>query len=217
MILGFNADEIFRMAIEIEKNGITFYKNGRNALTEDDVKGIFSQLEKDEEAHLDKLQKMRAELPPSAKKPTDYDPKDDIARKADEETNQYIRDTADMNVFRNVENVEKYTREIKTAEDALRLAIQFEKDAITFFLIMRDLTEDNKGIQFVDDILSEEKNHLKNLSRRLRNEVGCEKMRHTRCRFVRVRPPWDRNRRERRIPTNRVMTAGAPYRRNKRL
>ncbi len=176
MILGFNADEVFRTAIEIEKNGIIFYRNGRNALAEDDVKEIFLQLEKDEEAHLHKLQKMRAELPPSAKRPTDYDPTDDIKRKADEETAQYIQDTADTNVFRNVENVEKYTNEIKTVEDALRLAIQFEKDAITFFLIMRDLTENDKGKQFVDGILSEEKNHLKKLSRRLRKEVGCEKM-----------------------------------------
>ncbi|EFK08612.1 rubrerythrin [delta proteobacterium NaphS2] len=176
MILGFNADEVFRTAIEIEKNGVIFYKNGRNALAEDDVKEIFSQLEKDEEAHLDKLRKMRAELPSSAKQPTDYDPTDDIKRKTDEETNQYIQDTADMNVFRNVENVEKYTTEIKTVEDALRLAIQFEKDAITFFLIMRDLTEDDKGKQFVGGILSEEKEHLKILSRRLRKEVGCEKM-----------------------------------------
>jgi hypothetical protein len=133
-------------------------------------------LEKDEQAHLEKLQKMQGELPPSAKQPTDYDPTDDVKRKAQEETNQYIQDTADMNVFRKVENVEKYAREIKTEEDVLRLAIQFEKDAITLFLIMRDLTEDDKGIQFVDDILSEEKNHLKELSRRLRNEVGCEKM-----------------------------------------
>jgi len=41
---------------------------------------------------------------------------------------------------------------------------------------MRDLTEEDKGKQLVDNILTEEKNHLKNLSRRLRNEVGCKNM-----------------------------------------
>ncbi len=175
MILGFNADEVFRMAIEIKKNGIVFYKKGRDTLDED-VKEIFSQLENEEKAHLEKLEKLRAELPASAKQPTDYDPSDDVNRNSDEEINQYIQDAADMNVFKNIGNVEKYVSEIKTAESALRLAIQFEKDAITFFLIMRDLTEDDKGKEFVDDILSAEKNHLKSLSRRLRDEVGCEKM-----------------------------------------
>jgi len=119
---------------------------------------------------------MQMELPDSAKQKTDYGPSDDVKRKSDEELHQYIQDTADMNVFRNVENVKKYATEIKTVEDALRLAIQFEKDTITFFLIMRDLTEGDKGKQWVDDILTEEKNHLKNLSRRLGNEVGCKKM-----------------------------------------
>ena len=174
--MGFNADEVARMAMELKRNGITFYKKGRDALKDEDVKAIFFQLEKEEETHLHKLQKMLAAPTDSAKQKTDYGPSGDVKLKSDEEIHQYIQDTADMNVFRNVANVKKYASEIKTVEDALRLAIQFEKDTITFFLIMRDLTEEDKGKQWVDDILTEEKNHLKNLSRRLRNEVGCKNM-----------------------------------------
>lgn len=176
MILGFNADEVFRIAIEIEKNGITFYGKAKEILKDEEVKGIFSQLEKEEEQHLGNLEKMRAGLPASAKQRTVYDPSNDIKRTSDEETDQYIQDVAHMNVFRNSQNVEKYVNEIKTVEDALRLAIQFEKDSITFYLILRDLTEEDKGREFLDDILAEEKDHLKKLSRRLRDEVGCEKM-----------------------------------------
>jgi len=115
-------------------------------------------------------------LPESAKQRTVYDPSDDIKRKSDEETDQYIQDVAHMNVFRNSQNVERYVHEITSVEGVLRLAIQFEKDAITFYLILRDLTEEDKGREFLDDILAEEKSHLKKLSRRLRDEVGCEKM-----------------------------------------
>jgi rubrerythrin len=176
MILGFNADEVFRIAIEIEKNGITFYGKAKEILKDEEVQGIFSQLEKEEEKHLGNLQKMRAGLPASAKQRTVYNPSNDIKRKSDEETDQYIQDVAHMNVFRNSQNVEKYVNETTTVEDALRLAIQFEKDSITFYLILRDLTEEDKGREFVNDILAEEKDHLKKLSRRLRDEVGCEKM-----------------------------------------
>jgi len=176
MILGFNADEVFRIAIEIEKNGITFYGKAKEIIKDKGVQEIFSQLEKEEKQHLENLEKMRAGLPAAAKQETVYDPSDDIKRTTEEETDQYIQDVAHMNVFRNAQNVEKYANEITAVEDALRLAIQFEKDSITFYLILRDLTEEDKGKEFVNGILAEEKLHLKKLSRRLRDEVGCEKM-----------------------------------------
>jgi len=176
MILGFNADEVFGIAINIEKNGIQFYDQARAAAVRDNVKDAFAELKAQEETHLRDLEQMRAELPESAKRPTDYYPSDDVYRNRDEEVAQYIQDTADMNVFRHPEDVAKYVSEMRGAEDALRLAIRFEKDSITFYLMMKDLTEEDKGKEFVDRILNEEKEHLKRLSRELREEVGCEKM-----------------------------------------
>ncbi|MDZ7695372.1 MAG: ferritin family protein [Deltaproteobacteria bacterium] len=176
MILGFNADEVFGIAIGIEKNGIQFYEKARAAATDDNVKAMFADLKDQEEKHLRELEQMRAELPDAARRPTDYDPSDDVYRKRDEEVAQYIRDTADMNVFRKTEHVERYIAEVRRVEDALRLAIRFEKDSITFYLILKDLTEEDKGKEFVDGILKEEKEHLKRLSRELRETVGCEKM-----------------------------------------
>ncbi|MGM0427537.1 MAG: ferritin-like domain-containing protein [Thermodesulfobacteriota bacterium] len=176
MILGFNADEVFRVAIEIERNGITFYEKGKEALQDEKLKEVFSNLENEEKKHLASFEEMRAELPEAAKKSTDYDPADDIHRKADEEINQYIQDMADMNVFRKPENVDKYIRELRHVEDALRLGIRFEKDSIAFYLMLRDLTEEGKGREFVDDIIAQEGEHLKSLSRELRNEVGSEKL-----------------------------------------
>jgi len=176
MILGFNADEVFRIAIEIEKNGITFYEKAEDAFQNDRLRQVFSHLKGEEEKHLKSLQQMQAELPNAAKRKTDYDPSDDVQRKAEEEINQYIQDTADMNVFRKPENVNRYINNLNRVEDALRLAIQFEKDSITFYLILRDLTEEDKGKDFVDEILAQEKEHLKSLSRELRDEVGHENL-----------------------------------------
>ncbi len=176
MILGFNADEVFRIAIEIEKNGMAFYKKARAVQIHDRLRQIFDNLVKEEEKHLEIFEEMRAELPEEAKRKTDYDPSNDFQRDAESEIDQYIRDAADMNVFRKPENVEKYIGNIKSAEDALRLAIQFEKDSITFYLILRDLTEEDKGKKSVDKILAQEKEHLKTLSRELRNEVGCKNL-----------------------------------------
>ena len=172
MILGFYADEVFLIAIEIEKNGIAFYGRAKKALKNDNIKELFSRLENEEEKHLHNLQKMRAELPGSAKRKTDYHISSDVQTKADEEITNYVRDIADMNVFRKPQNVKNYINGIKTVEDALRMAIQFEKDSISFYLILRDLMEKDKEKGFVDDIISEEKEHLKDLAKELRNEVG---------------------------------------------
>ena len=176
MILGFNADEVFGIAIDIEKNGIQFYEQARAAAVHDSVKEMFAELKAQEETHLRDLEQMRADLPESAKRPTDYDPSDDVYREREEEVGQYIRDMADMNVFHHPEDVAKYASEMRSAEDAVRLAIRFEKDSITFYLMMKDLTEEDKGKAFVDRILNEEKEHLKRLSRELREKVGCDKM-----------------------------------------
>ncbi|MFO7986443.1 MAG: ferritin family protein [Desulfatiglandaceae bacterium] len=176
MILGFNADEVFRIAIEIEKNGITFYQKAKDVLQSDKLSPVFSHLKEEEEKHLNSFQDMRAKLPEEAKRKTDYDPSNDVQRNADEEINQYIRDMADMNVFRKPENVDRYISNLRHVEDALRLAIQFEKDSITFYLMLRDLTGEGKGRDFVDDIIAQEGEHLRSLSRELRNEVGCEKL-----------------------------------------
>lgn len=176
MILGFNADEVFRVAIEIEKNGITFYQKAKESLEDENLKQVFMELEDEEEKHRTAFQEMRAKLPESARRSTDYDPADDVHRKADEEINQYIQAMADMNVFRKDENVHKYIHELRHVEDALRLGIQFEKDSIAFYMMLRELTEEDKGREFVDDIIAQETQHLKSLSRELRNEVGREKM-----------------------------------------
>jgi len=176
MILGFNADEVFGIAIAIEKNGIQFYEKAQAIAAEESMKTMFAELKNEEEQHLRDLEQMRSELPESARRATDYDQTDDVHRKRDEEVEQYIRDTADMNVFRKSEHVKRYVSEMRRVEDALRLAIQFEKDSITFYLILKDLTEEDKGKSFVDGIITGEKEHLKRLSRKLREAVGCEKM-----------------------------------------
>ena len=176
MILGFNADEVLRIAIEIEKNGIIFYQKARAVQTHEKLRNLFDDLVKEEEKHLKAFEDMRAKLPEQAKERTDYDPSDDVHRNADAEIDQYIENAAEMNVFRDPENVEKYVRNIKTVEDALRLAIQFEKDSVSFYLVLRDLTEEDKGRDFVNKIIAEETEHLKTLSRELRNEVGCKKL-----------------------------------------
>ena len=68
-----------------------------------------------------------------------------------------------MNVFRSDIALEEALAGVRSAVDALKLAIQFEKDSITFFLGMQDATEEKKGREFIGQLVEEEKEHLKKL------------------------------------------------------
>jgi rubrerythrin len=81
---------------------------------------------------------------------------------------------ADMHIFRSDLDMEEELSRVKNLEDALNLGIQFEKDSIIFFLIMRDATEEKKGREFIGQLVDEEKEHLRKLSLELRKHSGQE-------------------------------------------
>jgi len=73
--------------------------------------------------------------------------------------------------FRLDNNLEDELSQVKSAEDALRYGIQFEKDSIIFFLTIQDATDETKGRELIGQLIEEEKGHLKNLSLELRKHL----------------------------------------------
>lgn len=159
MAFAFNANEVFQMAIEIEENGRLFYQKAREAVTDREVKHLFSDLEQREIEHREKFIALKAELPKSARSSTVWDPEG--------ETNQYLKITADMHVFRAASPVEEQLALVKNTVDALKLAIQFEKDSIIFFLLVQEETEKGKGKELISQLTNEERIHLRQLSKEL--------------------------------------------------
>ncbi|MBF0510419.1 MAG: rubrerythrin, partial [Deltaproteobacteria bacterium] len=51
MIYGFNAYEVFQMAIEIEENGKAFYDRAGQKITDPQVKELFAALAQEEVSH----------------------------------------------------------------------------------------------------------------------------------------------------------------------
>ena len=159
MAFDFNANEVFQMAIEIEENGRLFYLKARELVDDPDVKNLFSDLEQREVEHREKFKTLKSELPESARESTVWDPQGEI--------NQYLKMAADMHVFRAATPVEEQLAQVSNAVDALKLAIQFEKDSILFFLLMQDETGKGKGKELISQLTNEEKAHLRMLSKEL--------------------------------------------------
>lgn len=156
MMFGFNAAEVFKIAIEIEENGRVFYRKARERIADPEVKEIFRDLEQQEMEHKRRFQEMKEGLPRQATERTVWDPENELDR--------YLKMMADQHVFRTEDEVEERLRGVNDAVDALRLAIEFEKDSVIFFLSMQDATEEEKGRELIGLLVKEEQDHLRRLS-----------------------------------------------------
>ncbi|MBF0525628.1 MAG: ferritin family protein [Deltaproteobacteria bacterium] len=160
MIYGFNANEVFQMAIEIEENGKAFYDQAGQKITDPQVKELFAALAQEEVSHKARFISLKDKLPATAAGQTVYDPEKEI--------DLYLKMMADLNVFRTDKKMADQVAGIKSAADAVHLAMQFEKDSIIFFLTMQDDTEEAQGRQLIGQLVKEEQQHLKRLSMQLK-------------------------------------------------
>jgi rubrerythrin len=156
MIFNFNAGEVFDIAIKIEENGKRFYDRGRELINDHEVQKLFEELAGEEAKHKEKFETLKSQLPPSATSSTVFD--------LNHELDLYIKMMADQHVFISSESVEAQLDLIRDARDALRMAVEFEKDSVIFFLSMQEATEGTRGKEFIGSLIKEEQEHLRRLS-----------------------------------------------------
>jgi rubrerythrin len=146
MPFNFNADEIFKIAQDIEENGRDFYKRASEEIADSSYKNLLSGLSKMEVAHYNTFSKMRDSLTEKEKQPAVFDPND--------ESVQYLKALADMSVF--------YDKKIDMTniESILKTALTMEKDSIAFYVGMTSLVPERLGKNKIQDIIEEEKKHV---------------------------------------------------------
>lgn len=156
MMFNFNAAEVFQIAINIEENGKRFYDKALEIVDDQGVKDLFADLGLQEVDHKKRFETLKAQLPKEAQKATVWDP--------DNEIDQYIKMMADQHVFTAADSVEKALAGVKNARDALKMAIEFEKDSVLFFLSLLEVADSKKDQEFINLLVKEEQTHLRKLS-----------------------------------------------------
>lgn len=153
MMYDFNADDMFEIAEQLERNGAKFYRDAAQAAVEEQDRSLLQQLAEMEDEHEKIFAGMRAELSAREKSPTVFDP--------DNEAALYLRALADTKVF--------YDKQIDTSsmEAILKDAITAEKDSIVFYLGMREAIPGDLGRERLDAIIKEEMGHIRLLSKEL--------------------------------------------------
>lgn len=153
MSFSYNADNIFEMAIEIERNGAKFYKDASERISEPDIKELLLSLSSMEVDHENTFLDMRSKLKNEEKGATAFDPYN--------EESDYLKSLADTKVFFDKEI------DLSSPREVLKRAITAEKESILFYLGMKGFVPESFGKKWIDDIIEEEKKHITLLSSHL--------------------------------------------------
>jgi rubrerythrin len=154
----FNADEVLRIAEQIERNGITFYEKAAERFGGDE-KRILLRLADMERTHEQVFATMRRELSDSNRELEAIDPEGEAGR--------YLAAFADGQIFApEADSVALFSPE-NSARDILETAIGLEKDSVVFYVAIRDAVPETLGEEKIGKIIEEEMAHILLLSRTL--------------------------------------------------
>lgn len=148
------ADDAFAMAVRIEENGNAFYAGAAEIAKNPEVKKLFEDLALMEASHIKIFRTLRSQLPDTASEAI-WDP-EGLAE-------SYLEASADSHVF-TVEAATERLKTVKTAVEALDMALLFEKDSLAYFLGIKEILPDPNGRDEIDKLIKSEMLHIRMLS-----------------------------------------------------
>jgi rubrerythrin len=153
MIYDFNADDVFTIAEQLERNGARFYREAAEKVTAQGARDLLLRLAGMEDEHERTFAQMHAQLKEAEKAATVFDPEGEAAA--------YLKALADMRVF--------FDKKMDTSslEGILKEAIGAEKDSIVFYLGMKEAVPEHLGRSRLESIIREEMGHIRLLSAEL--------------------------------------------------
>jgi rubrerythrin len=162
LIMGitFNANEIFEMAEEIERNGAKFYRKAAENASDKQTKQMLLDMADMEDGHLKTFQEMREELSGREKEPMVFDP--------DNQAAQYLQAMA---YARGMEGRKGPTEKLtgnETIKEILDIAVDSENESVVFYLNLKDLVPIKAGRNKVEAIILEELSHITILLKKLK-------------------------------------------------
>jgi rubrerythrin len=159
MSVAFNADEIFEMAEQIERNGARFYREVAAKAPDRKMKEMFLNLATMEDGHLRTFQQMRQGLSEQEKDGTTFDP--------DNEAALYLQAMADTKGFEGMRSATQKLTGKESMEELFEVAIEAEKNSVLFYVGLKGMVAERAGRDKVESIIREEVGHAAQLRRQL--------------------------------------------------
>ena len=153
MSVVFSGKEVLEIAIQIEKNGYTFYSQAAKKVTDKTARELIEWLAQEEKSHIGRFEDILSSFNPEEL---------DMSPAEFEEYSLYLKALADARVFTTELKAEEAAREVKSGKEAIDLAIGFEKDSLLFLHGIRMMVKGPDAV-IVEDLQREEMLHLKKL------------------------------------------------------
>ena len=161
MPITFNANEIFEMAEEMERNGARFYRKAAENTSDDQTKQMLLNMADMEDDHLKTFEEMRKELSGQEKGWTTFDP--------DNQSVLYLQSMADARGYEGKITPTKELTGSETPKEILETALNSEKESIVFYFGLKGLVPVKAGRDKVEAIIIEELSHITTLLNKLKS------------------------------------------------
>jgi len=161
MPITFNANEIFEMAEEMERNGAKFYRKAAQNASDKQTKQMLLDLAGMEDGHLKTFQNMREELSGREKEPIVFDPNNEAVL--------YLQAMADARGFEGKITPTKELTGSETLKEVLETALNSEKESVVFYFGLKGLVPVRAGRDKVEAIIIEELGHITTLLNELKS------------------------------------------------
>ena len=160
MGLIFNADEIFEMAEQIERNGAKFYRDAADNASNADIKQMLLDMAAMEDGHLETFEQMREQLAGRETGATVFDP--------DNEAALYLQTMAESHGSEGMKSPTMKLTGRESTKQVLEAALGAERDSVLFYVGLKDLVPANAGKDKVEAVIKEEISHIAAISRKLK-------------------------------------------------
>jgi len=154
----FTLREICDLGIQIERNGEKFYREALKAPWSGPLASMLRMLAEEEVMHVDFFMRQKEKLASE-----EGDPELEAMGR------EMLREVLGSQTF---SLKEADLSSIKSVEELRRTAIEFEKDTIVFYEMVRSFLTDQKTVEHLDRIIEEEKRHVKLFEEYREGEAG---------------------------------------------
>jgi rubrerythrin len=152
----FSIKEILDLAVKLEKNGKTFYRQASEKSANPEVRSLLEWLAGEEVRHEEWFSEM-------------------LRRVAQKGTNPEM-DEMDTIILREILGDQSFSLKeadlttLEKMEDLIQLAIEFENDTILFYEMIQPVIEDEQTLRHLREIIDEEQRHVQLLRECLQKE-----------------------------------------------
>ena len=143
----YNIDEVLEMAVQTEKLGFQFYTSMAEKFKDNaELVKLFTTLASKERSHEKTFTDLKNMVAKSGTEPVEW-----------QEVSNYMRAFVESEFFLGKGKALPSMDNLKTAKDAVKFAMGFEKETLLYFLGLRGVVKEK---EVVDEVINEEKSHI---------------------------------------------------------